>query len=249
MRHLVLLICITSLLTLLLGSCSHHEPVKDTGLHLFDSVINRYVERIDTVRTPPDEYNYLLFKKFLQRDTAWFINLNRELSRRDSVYELYNGNIGCPKEPLLTKLDAEEAYRFSLDEAFSYYKYIITAYKKGNTARLRFVKFGNFLVDSVKRTINPADTCTVWKTFDKEITSGQWDSLVNKIDYADYWGMKQFHPNVVTDGSHWYIEGVYNGSGKAQQHDVYRHSPHNTAFEAIGLYMIYLSGQKISTEY
>jgi hypothetical protein len=250
MRHLVLLTCITGLLVLLLGSCTHHEPIKDTGLNPFDSVINRYVERIDTVRTPPDEYNYLIFKKFIQRDTAWFIDLNKKLKNQDSIYQTYDGNRGCPKEPLLAKMDVEEAYRFSFDEAFNYYRYIITTYKKGNTARLRFVKYGNHIVDSIKRTIDRMDTCMVWNSFEKEITPGEWDSLINKIVYADYWGLKQFNPGPkVTDGSHWRIESISKKWRQTIQHDVYRHEPPNTAFKAIGIYMVHLSGQKISTEY
>jgi hypothetical protein len=250
MRHLVSLTCITSLLTLLLGSCAHHEPVKDTGLNSFDSVINRYVERIDTVRTPPDELNYLIFKKFLQRDTAWFINLNKELSRRNSIYALYNNDIDCSKEPLLTKLDAEESYRFSFNVALDFYKYIITIYKTGKVIRLRFVQYGNFIVDPVKRIVNRIDTCKVWQSFEKEITQHQWDSLTTKIEYADYWGLKQFKDGPkITDGSHWRIESITKKWGQTIQHDVYRHEPPNTAFKAIGIYMAHLSGQKISTEY
>jgi len=248
MRPAYPLLFLTALIVTAL-SCNDRPPAAPS-VNTFDSVIKKYVSSIDTAGLSATEYNYLLFKKYLDRDTAWFINLTREIVYDDSIRKERREKIYCVRDTPLTGMHVQEAYRFYFSESFNPYNVIITIYTSGNSAKLRFVQYGSTIVDSVKRTINRLDTCIVWKSFEKELTTTQWDSLIYKINYADYWGMQQFHEQeVILDGSFWTIEGITKWTTGTKRHRVYRHSPSNTAFKAIGIYMAHLSGQKISTDY
>jgi hypothetical protein len=254
-KPILITIAITGLLNILLLSCNTAGHSSDTRASVFDSVIKKYIASVDSNTTGPNEYDYLLLKNYVKKDKAYFIQFNRQLNKWDSIARLEN-NFRCVRlEPLnIDTHDAESAYRFHLTQSFAYYDVAITVYKKKDKATLQLLQYGyrRILPDG---NIRVSDTCKIIKSLEKEITIQQWDSLAYKIHYANYWGMKSYDHESGLDGSGWILEGIerssmlYNGTLRNKSHRVYRWSPHNTAYEEIGLYMLRLAGAEDLLQY
>ena len=248
-------------LNLLSVSCKTSGPPPETRPSIFDSVIKKYIAGIDsnTTATNENEYDYLLLKNYLKKDTAYFIQFNRKLEEWDSITRLQNKfKASVRLEPLTSNIrNVAAAYRFHLTQSFVYYEVDITAYKKTDKATLHLLQYGTSSILPDGSIIIHKDTNKIIKSSEKEITKKQWDSLEYKINYANYWGMKSFDYAVGFDGSDWNLEAIERSpqiddstfNYKYKIHRVYRWSPHNTAYQEIGLYMLRLAGAENLLKY
>jgi hypothetical protein len=85
----------------------------------------------------------------------------------------------------------------------------------------------------------------------RRVRPQEWSHLLELLKEAGFWELpyldKEPEPNekgemtICLDGSEWVIEGVKNG----QYHAVNRYCPEVKSFEAIGLYLVRLSGLKV----
>lgn len=223
-------------------SCTQPAPVAKPSM--FDSTANEYIKAVDSFGVYKNDAHFLAFKALVQKDTAYFMKMNRDLAfaRNNMLPGPFDK---CPALPSLAQLNYAEAYRLRILPSFYHNEIIIIAYKKDNSYFIELTEKGFTTIDESKRVITNHDTCKLFKKETKEIESSKWDTLQSKIQYADYWGMNPAAPhNAGLDGSDWTLEAIsQNPNSSPDEHYVGRWSPGDTAFGEIGWYMISLLGK------
>jgi hypothetical protein len=237
MPNLFRIVLVSLFIVPLLVCCNYSRTNREAPPSIFDSVMKRYITWIDTNSTMSSDYTSLLLKNYIKKDTAYFIEFNKQLTQWDSLKKLQAANESCIRLEPLTKQaeNVTAAYRFSLTDSYSNHHVVVTITNKKDS----------ILLTLLERYATDIDTCI---SKQKPITIKQWDSLEQKIEYADYWGMQSMEDRSGLDGSTWILEGLARAAtltgrdGTYKTHYVYRWSPYQTAFEAIGIYMLQLAG-------
>jgi hypothetical protein len=136
-----------------------------------------------------------------------------------------------------------EAYRFLLLPCF-YRPISVRVTRTGPTATLRAVQLDGMGGYEPGKIV-----------FDKttQLTQAQWESLRSRLEKSRFWSMKTgvelANPNFGNfvgnlDSDHWIVEGVKDG----KYHVVDREEPEKD-FEALGLYLLELSGLDLEAPY
>ena len=122
-----------------------------------------------------------------------------------------------------------------------------------NPIKIRVEKHNDDYILIAKRLSGQGgyDAGTLQSEKRRKLRQHEWNRLLDLLKEAGFWELpyveKESGPNakgeetICLDGSEWVIEGVRNG----QYHAVNRYCPEVKSFEAIGLYLVKLSGLRV----
>lgn len=239
------------LISFLVASSCTNSVQPDNSKELMDSVIHKYVSAIDSNNTTSGDYNFQILKNYIVKDTAYFKKLNLQIDHLIQLAD--NGKqsdfyYNCiTLQPLKYYSGSTDAiYRFTYSPALYPYRLTVTVSQTKNGGHLQFLQYGFYLNEPGETEIIDYGSCRLMDSTEKDLTVGQFDSLLFKIQFADFWGMQTYFPKVIFDGSEWILEGRESAFNKPgyHQHKVYRISPGHTAFYDIGSYMLRLADAK-----
>jgi hypothetical protein len=79
----------------------------------------------------------------------------------------------------------------------------------------------------------------------REVTEGEWDKFTDLLEQSCYWKMPTEEGNPGgKDGAQWVLEGIKEG----RSHVVDRWTPEGGSYRELCLYLLKLSGLKVSEE-
>jgi hypothetical protein len=235
----------TAVFILTIFGCTYRPPVQ-THSDQRDLIVKNYLKRIDSSSIFHDttDFNYKVLKAYVKNDSAFFLNmknLNKQL-----LLNRFRPDT-CVHTEKLVDLHVDEAYRFRHSESFCDYKQIITVSKLKDSILLDYLEFSNGPGEPFERSdgmviISP---CKITRSLRKQLNLNEWNLLQRKIYDAEYYGMKSYYNNLTTDGSWWQLEAYKKDpSYLPKYYSVFRHSPANSKFCEVGIYIMKLSGAK-----
>jgi hypothetical protein len=246
---------IAAIIFLIIISCNDSKTVPQRS-SLKDSMVRDYLKKMETSSVFHDTLNsdYKILKAYINDDSAFFLRMKKsaEAWKEEQALETKKEKMlpdTCVHLKKLSALPVDKAYRFTHSESFCYYSQIITISKLKDSFWLDYVEFTSLqegraieYEDGIKISAG----CTLAKEFRKQLARKDWDSLERKVYEAEYYGMKPYYNNLTTDGSWWRLDAYRkeNNYYYPSFYSVYRHSPANSKFCEIGLYMMKLSGAK-----
>jgi hypothetical protein len=196
--------------------------------------MNNYFQIIDSLPFEDTlSLNYQLLKAYHRNDTAFLrkVYLNK-VNRLLHVQQTPKRH-RCDTDALVNVMDCEEGYRFSYSASFCDRFAIVTVQKVS----------GGMAVESVLYRFDEAERCTVVKHTNKRFDAKAWDSFNDKLQFADFWGLREENDDVGLDGSSLNIFG-FKKSGIPQDteyKEVRRWSPENTAIGQLFKHVLDLS--------
>jgi hypothetical protein len=238
---------------LLFVCCGQHSPQQ--AVESFkDSVVKEYLARADSLDFyDTTNYHFRILKAYMKNDAAFFIKMKKDAQQSREEAEKYPRLDSCVHLAKLSDLPVDEAYRFSHGQSFCDYGQRITITRSGIIIKLHYIEYSNgdghttTYLNKKRDTITIQPYCVLIKEFEKDLSMMAWDELEERIENADYWGLKPYHYRLSTDGSSWQIE-AYTKRPKEpegqQIHFVSRHCSCNPSFKALGEYFLKLSGEQ-----
>lgn len=177
---------------------------KEGDFALRDSITTKYIAMLDTSgQYDTSELNTKILKAYISNDTAFFRQLDKQITQNYNdrpAWDLWNKDIPLPK---LQDLHVEQAYRFTYSLLGGSAYRTVTITKEGDSIKLHYLRFF-YEFGSV---IPKVDT-----QYTKELSGKEWDELVKKLHYADFWHLKKEGSRRGTDGSDLTVMGYIRGN-------------------------------------
>jgi hypothetical protein len=221
-------ILVTFFCLFLLVSCNTNSAKVNPPDSSRDVILKEYVSQADSISYfDTIDANYRFLKAYLNDDTSYLAKSTRDLKDFILAIPRELRVDSCAKTPSLINPSSEEAYRFIYQEVYSSYTANITVSHSNAGTQM------HVLVYKPKASNEP---CQVIKEYNKEITSEQWDSIVQSLQYADFWGLRGENGQSGIDGTSLYIDGYKRGQNGFEDklHRVYRWFLGNLGKSAIG---------------
>lgn len=205
------------LLIVLVFSCNTKSNKTD-NYSLKDTILVKHFEDIESSDDfDSTELNYKALKAYVNNDTAFFKKLESDIADNERYKKQWEYMDSCIHQPKLQSLQVDEAYRFIYSAAFCPYKTHITVSRKGDSSNIHFILYQNQW-DTVK--------CQIITEYDKTLSSKHWESLMNSLSIADFWGLKKDNGVRGLDGNSLTVTGYIKGDSMynrpAQFNYVYR---------------------------
>src|SRR5690606_29383339 len=105
--------------------------------------------------------------------------------------------------PIIKNLPVQEAYQFRYSESFCELNYIITITKNNDT-----IKLNSFIFRPTEIVNEELTGVKILQNKNKNLTLENWETLIDSLDFADYWNLKPANYDVVLDPSHLVILGI-----------------------------------------
>lgn len=237
MRNLFLL----TLFTLTLFSCKQEQPVEEKA-SIFDSAIQVYLEEkfddpyIDTTQIDNHLLSGIYNKDSLLTQTYLDYKKDRKQDKQfsDSIrYKLF------PSLKELYELNADEAYRFVYGQTYSPIIIMLTVNRKK----------ANHLLEVVVKTIRTNNKNTFIKldtTYNKTLSDSEYSKFIQKLNYADFWGMKRDNRWSGLDGTNLDVWGLDKAFSPpyTRTNKIHRWSPERTAIFEPYRYLLSKTGLK-----
>jgi len=223
-----------SILLILISACQEQNSQKSKP-SLKDSVLNEYLQ--DKASLPyfdTSESNFRIMKAYNKNDTAFLSKVRDKLEEEKKYRPSLDSMESCLQQPKLQDLKVEEAYRFLYRSTGSSTNFHITISKFGEELKLRFITYKFQGYDTLG--------CRILEEYDKPISATMWTSVVNALDTADFWGLKENNGIEGYDGDNIKIIGYINKTQffPGRHHLVYRWAVSRTtlskAFELVMKY-------------
>ncbi len=195
--------------------------------NLRDTIIERYLAMIATSgKYDTTDLNYKVLKAYVQNDLTSLKHIDSlivDQTKNRMNWDLWTNDIPLPT---LNQLDKDEAYRFIFSINGSSYE-AITVSKKAGIFKLHYLFYGRNRETSKFNKI---------KEYEKDISESQWNKLTNKIQNADFWGLKNENGYRGDDGNDITVIGFKKSENFF--HDNYVHRWSNTTLND-AFYFIY----------
>jgi len=209
---------------------------------LRDSVIQKYFLMVDSSgRFDTSDIDYKALRAYVYNDTTALKNLgsiiNQHLHNRPN-WELWKTDIPLPE---LSRLGADEAYRFifSVYDAPAYEA--ITISKKDTSVKL------NYLFYKHDRDNNRFEKLG---EFEKNLTTKQWNEMKDKIENADFWYLENEREGRGRDGNDLTVIGYWKTDYYERTHYVHRFvgSPLDNLFYYVYYYLLNKNERQFGNE-
>ena len=161
--------------------------------------------------------NYRFLKAYSRKDTAY---LSRFLEAfKQSMFAVPELLIdSCMAAKALISSGTKEAYRFIFQEAWGSYTASITVFHSDSMSNMHVLFYKPKVSDK---------PCQLLTEYDKALSSAQWDSIRNALNYAEFWGLRGDNGRPGIDGTTLLIDGYKQGNDLEadRQYHVYRWQP------------------------
>lgn len=237
MKHTLLPLFLT------LTFCACKQPPVEQKVSIFDSAMNVYLEEkfddpyVDTTQID----NHLLLGVYKKDSLLTHTYLDRKKDRKqdkqfsDSIlYKLF------PSLKELYELNADEAYRFTYSQSFRPYIIMLTVSRKSHDNLLE-----------IRITTHPhnyTSSDAIDTTYNIALSESEYSEFIQKLNYADFWGMKRDNRGSGLDGTNLNVWGLDKAFSPpyTRTNKIHRWSPEETAiFEA---YRYLLSKTELKNE-
>jgi hypothetical protein len=185
------------LLTLLIA-CKD-KTAKNSSAQDRDSLMTKYFQVIDSLPYADTlDQDFKLLKAYHTGDTLFLRKKYDEiaglLKYRNEMLESHI----CQEPAALNTLNYEEAYRFSYGAAFCDKSANLTIGKSGDSITLDLYLF--------ELNENQTECKTIQHTI-QLVDKKMWDTLINGIEHADFWGLREDNGRHGMDGSSLTVTG------------------------------------------
>lgn len=225
------------LLTLLIAcndKTSRHSSFQDR-----DSIMTKYFQVTDSLPYFDTlDQDFKLLKAYHTGDTALlrktYDNVAGLLKYRNEMLESHL----CEEPIALNTLNFEEAYRFSYGAAFCNKSANMTIGKLGDSITLDLYLFEFNDMQTECKTIQHTT-----KLVDKKI----WDTLINGVEQADFWGLKEDNGRHGMDGSGLTVTGYERpiNAFEGRYKKIYRWAAEEMTIGVLFKKLLDLSGTKV----
>ena len=217
----------------LLASCARNRDSQSSSLALEDSALTNYLAKTDSAFAESPDFwgnsredpSYIFLSALKDKDTNYLREvINTPVFKPDAYFKRFRKeNI-----PDLMNLTSESAIQFEYSETFCNQTLVATIEKTGDTVLLRIVKWETQKVnsDSLKYI--------VVENLKRNLTIGQWEDILEQIELADFWNLRNRNSDCVLDPSHLYVRRVVRS--KAHGHILKFKSIQRTVFRRTALY-------------
>jgi hypothetical protein len=206
MRQTLYFIILATLL-----SCNQSDNSKSSYR---DTVLGNYFTLVDSSgKFDTSDMNFKALKAYYQNDTSYLTELDRYIKQQKTGrnnWDLWQTDIPLPK---LNQLNVDAAFRFifSVYDAPTYEA--ITVTQNDTSYKL------NYLCYYRDRGSSQFDKR---KEFEKSISKNDWQEIVSKLLYADYWGLKNQKDFRGDDGNDLTVIGYQKFDNTERSHFVHR---------------------------
>jgi hypothetical protein len=199
------------LISLTVLSCDQVDKAKRSYR---DTVLEKYVDLVGrSGKYDTTDQSYIELKAYIKNDTTLLKQLDSSISKqtRDREnWDLWKSDIPLPE---LKQLEADDAFRF----IFSIYGLpayeAMTVYKNDSSIKLHYLFYKHNRKTSKFEKV---------REFEKSITRTQSREFTSKIDYADYWGLKNDREYRGEDGNDLTVIGYQKSGDFVREHYVHR---------------------------
>ena len=201
-------------MTLLIPIVGCNHTTKST-VTFRDSIIQNYFSMVDSSgRYDTTDSHFKALKAYVQNDTAALKEIGSLISEKRILnrpnWELWNSDIPLPD---LAELDSDEAYRFIHSISGSTAYEAITIFKRDSAIHLQYLFY------QLHRETSTYDPI---REFEKSVNWEQWKRLEEKIQDADFWGLKSEVNDRGTDGTDLTVIGLSKSAEGIQRNYVHR---------------------------
>ena len=191
---------------------------------------------IDTMGIPKSNTYYFPYQYVVSLKNDWTTDTTYDvLNMIDGVkftLEWYSAQLCALEEPLLYRYKDTIAYRFTWLRTF-HHPIAIRIENYHNTYGLYWK------VASGAGGYEPGSIIIDRK---RELTKEEWLRFTHLINSCNFWDMPYKNQRMGTDGAEWIMEGIEQGN----YHVAERWSPEKSAYKECCLYLLKLTGMKIS---
>lgn len=190
-------IFLLSLLTFFFACNS--DTGKQTAIKDRDYIMRKYFETVDSLPYSDTlDMKFKLLKAYHANDTGYLNASYKEVADLLKYRkEMLESHI-CEQLPPISTLNFEEVYRFSYEAAFCNKSVTLTIGKKSDI----------IIMETYLYEFNDKQTeCKTISHTTKKLSVGDWNNLIDNIDYTDFWGLKEDNGRHGMDGSSLRITG------------------------------------------
>ena len=202
------------------------KPRFEPAMQERDVIMDKYFKAVDStpyIDTLSDQYKIL--KAYYTSDLDYLNQFYNDAQQVLNVLKSLEDTLTRPYIPRLNELNFDEAYRFIYNAAFCDREANITVGRTGNGMMLEVYEYQS-LNRWWGRELPKSDV-----HFTRVINKLEWDSLMQDMRYADFWGLTSQNGTIGYDGSNLRVIGyirLAEGS-KPNSKSIYRWVAEKTA--------------------
>jgi hypothetical protein len=198
-------------MALSLTMCKQKEELKNP-ISYRDSAVKLYLERNGYLNKndfqffdrDSNSFDYKLLKGYYFNDSSYLMGVIRQLNEPYSYgSSQYLDSFWKLNIPIVKYIKAKECYQFQYSEAFCREVYIITISKDSSS-----IKLNSIIFKPTKMVDNKLAGYEIIENKNKYLKLSDWDTLIDKLDYADFWNLKPANYDAVLDPSKLTIIGI-----------------------------------------
>lgn len=219
-------------------SCKNDQS-KHVVIQERDSIMGIYFHVVDSLPYADTlDVKFKLLKAYYNNDTAYLTASYNEIAKLLKYREEMLESHICEEPNPLNTLKYQEAYRFNYDAAFCNKAVNMTIGKSGDSITLDLYLFEFNDKQTECKTIEH----TI-KLVDKTI----WDTLIDSLQKADFWGLKEDNERHGMDGSNLRVAGYERSINafKGRYKTIYRWAAEEMAIGVLFKKLLDLSNTKV----